>query len=242
MLRVQPSVSALGAEASIAFLLNKTHEWLMGKSVDEEKQLLATARRDVSLCRKMYKERQQHIADLRFKKMQQNLLDAQRKDAKRLKEKETMTSEIVNYGLWQYASEVTESLASLNTAREKECALKAQLRFREKILQQVAPKPLFRFSVGGKAHSHTVLELNLKSLIEESLTIPKEEDKYLVKMIVDHTFVVNDVRKTYRGRVISQVPGHSSWYNIIYDGDDAVYSYRLRDDMANGDLIIIKSP
>ena len=41
------------------------------------------------------------------------------------------------------------------------------------------------------------------------------------------------------GKVLSQVPGLCRWYNIKYDDDEAVYTYKLQDDLKNGDLDII---
>jgi len=39
--------------------------------------------------------------------------------------------------------------------------------------------------------------------------------------------------------VISQVPGFSNWYNIVYEEGDTVYTFQLMEDYTNGDLEII---
>ena len=41
------------------------------------------------------------------------------------------------------------------------------------------------------------------------------------------------------GRVIGQVPGFPEWYNIKYDNDPAIYTYKLQEDYKRGDLKII---
>ena len=44
----------------------------------------------------------------------------------------------------------------------------------------------------------------------------------------------------YTGTVISQVPGFRDWYNVVYEDEpDIVYTYKLMEDYANGDLSII---
>lgn len=48
-------------------------------------------------------------------------------------------------------------------------------------------------------------------------------------------------RVPYLGRVISQVPGFPTWFNITYeDGNhESVYSYELVNDYHDGDLEIV---
>ena len=57
----------------------------------------------------------------------------------------------------------------------------------------------------------------------------------LVGKKIEHTFTDD----TYTGRVISVVPGYPDWYNVVYDDDTAVYTYKLLDDYKNNDLKII---
>jgi hypothetical protein len=45
----------------------------------------------------------------------------------------------------------------------------------------------------------------------------------LVGKHIKHTFA----ESVYHGKVISQVPGFPAWLNVVYDDDDAVYSYKL---------------
>ena len=70
----------------------------------------------------------------------------------------------------------------------------------------------------------------------ENITVP-----LLTGKRVHHTFnESHDISDTtYSGTVISQVPGFPSWYNIVYDDDPVVYSYKLVDDYNAGNLSII---
>ena len=69
-------------------------------------------------------------------------------------------------------------------------------------------------------------------------TREREKLPMLIGKTVNHTFADG---MTYRGRVISQVPGFCSWFNIKYDNDDSIYSYQLIDDYRNGELEIVPS-
>lgn len=68
---------------------------------------------------------------------------------------------------------------------------------------------------------------------------PEHQDEDRRPLFVDrkipHTFHDGE----YVGRVISAVPGFPQWFNVIYEGDEAVYTYKLYDDYASGDLRII---
>ena len=62
--------------------------------------------------------------------------------AKKLKEKEELAQEIMKYGLWQ--SKDQEEISKIRTKKEKIAALKLQLDFRKKVLEQKhAGKTLF---------------------------------------------------------------------------------------------------
>ena len=62
----------------------------------------------------------------------------------------------------------------------------------------------------------------------------------LVGKQVQHKFSENKEIVFYTGTVLSQVSGFQDWYNIVYgDEPDSVYSYKLMEDYANGDLSII---
>ena len=63
---------------------------------------------------------------------------------------------------------------------------------------------------------------------------------HLVGARVDHQFIEDEKFVTYSGEVISQVPGFSEWYNVVYDNKPGtVYTYKLLDDLRNGDLRVV---
>ena len=55
---------------------------------------------------------------------------------KKLQGKERLTENILMYGLWQSKEQVNEQLSKLKTKKEKVKALKAQLDFCKKVLEQ----------------------------------------------------------------------------------------------------------
>ena len=79
-------------------------------------------------------------------------------------------------------------------------------------------------------------------LVEDALTSPNTTEKptssmpLLVEKDVDHKF---DNGEVYRAHVISVVPGYTSWYNIKYVQDPAIYTYQLREDYLAGNLKIV---
>ena len=66
------------------------------------------------------------------------------------------------------------------------------------------------------------------------LTIP-----LLVGKTVKHIWTTEEGDQSYIGKVISQVPGFPSWFNIKYNDDPKVYSLRLVDDYKDKSLSIL---
>ena len=78
--------------------------------------------------------RKERIELLRAKQLA--LLAAQEKS---VKQKEQLTQDIMKYGLWQSPTQIADGLSQLKSKTEKCKALKAQLSFRKKVLQQIPP-------------------------------------------------------------------------------------------------------
>jgi len=71
---------------------------------------------------------------------------------------------------------------------------------------------------------------------------PEDTDFDLVGKRIDQQFNESGKLVTYSGRVVSQVPGFIEWYNIVYDDEpETVYTYKLLDDMKNGDLSLVNN-
>ncbi|XP_006822212.1 spindlin-3-like [Saccoglossus kowalevskii] len=131
---------------------------------------------------------------------------------------------MIHYGLWQYKQQVLDSLATFQTIEGKKDGLKAQLRFRDTVLQQkpITPK-VYTFSKRVSPDSDRRVSLtwqelrdNLLTLVENAFNLPTSQED-------------------------GQVPGYGEWFNIVYDDDQAVYTYKLLDDYRDGDLKILVS-
>ncbi|WAQ97232.1 SPI2A-like protein [Mya arenaria] len=103
-------------------------------------------------------------------------------------------------------------------------------------------------TTGNRNIPLTVEELteNVKKMVRKAYeidTVRNPDEQVLVGRNVKHAFMVQDgehAEKTwYIGRVISQVPGFPSWFNIKYSGDRSVYSYELLRELKNGDLKLL---
>ena len=105
-------------------------------------------------------------------------------------------------------------------------------------------RKFFQFSEKGKQYSVDQLCSNVKKLINSALesrsTCTQEnQDVVFVGKKVIHYLEENSVRKPYRGRVISCVPGFPQWFNIVYENEQGVFVYKLQEDYAAGDLEIV---
>ena len=238
--RFRPVASTLRNEAYIMFSLNKTGEWLSSLTENERDIFLQQARSEGPKLRQLYKERTMEIETTRQDLLRKKIQENERKKDKDGKEKELIVNEVQYYGFWQYTETVGQMLKTYKTAVLKKGALKAQLRFRKAILEQMADKSLFMFSEKGKEHSVEKLKNNLLSLIDISLKSPDPLNKsVLLGKRIRHYFWKNGDCEPYDGRVVSVVPGYPEWLNVVYDNDPAVYVYKLTEDYKNEDLEIL---
>ncbi|KAK3092123.1 hypothetical protein FSP39_025387 [Pinctada imbricata] len=157
-----------------------------------------------------------------------------------------MTNDICYYGLWQNRQQVEEGLSRLPTNEQRK-AVESQLKFRRTVLKQKSDdNKIFNFSRKndqGKYVKLTIDELkkNLLTLIEDTLKEVTTERVHpdvplFVGEKIDHTFSDGIV---YKGYVISGVPGFPLWYNVKYEGDEAIYAYNLAEDYKSGDVQIV---
>ena len=139
-------------------------------------------------------------------------------------------------------------MATFKAKSDKVDALKGQLQLVKVILQQPPPsthgKSVYKFTVvgsQGKRKELTVAELteNFKVLVQAAAELPQRnpirETDPLSWQRIKHRFE-GDI--WCDGEVISQVPGYSAWYNVVYDGDNSMYMYQLRTDLEAEDLIM----
>ena len=245
LLREKPHASHMCLEAHILFSNNKTAKWLFDKSEEERATLFKSARIMASAHKAKFKERLEKITEERIAALQKKQVEAEEKEKKVIKEKETLTIEIVLQGLWQSVADVDHKLFTLHSETAKRKALQTQLKFRKIVLQQAHnDKEVFTFSKKGVGQFNSSrLRSNLLKLIDasESEVLSHSVDIYqLVGKIVDHMFIENEQEVTYQGKVISQVSGFPSWYNVVYEKEpDIVYTFNLDEDLSNGDLKIV---
>lgn len=79
-------------------------------------------------------------------------------------------------------------------------------------------------------------------------SIPEDQERssFLIGKRIEHELLEKDeedpddegVLKQYEATVISSVPGFPSWFNIKYDGDDAIYVERLHQELEKGNMKI----
>ena len=212
------------------FSNNKTSKWLDAKSNEDRKKLFAEARKNAPKHRQKH---QQHISELekqRRKSQIQKQKEKEESEKKRVEIKEKITSELTSYGLWLSAIEVGTNLKAMKSETQKCKALKAQLRFRKKVLEQHYPDDsIFNFSSKEKGNFNSqLLHRNLLKLIHEAKSCPTPTSSTtttttLADRNIEHNFKEADGSiKAYKGRVIAQVPGFSEWYNVVYTEEPGI--------------------
>ena len=221
-------------------------------SLGEREQLIEKSRLEGKAMQAKFREGLDGINKRKLQALLAKQQEIERKRRKLLEEKERLTSKICCYGLWQSVEHVVQQLAELASVTEKKAALKSQLTFRKTVLnQKFEDKSVFAFSHNGKQFTVAQLTSYLLKLIRDAFAAPHEEtptsgQPLLVGKRVEHCLIKKcrkDPSKTkrvpYTGSVISVVPGYTAWYNIVYDGDVAVYTYKLQEDWSAGDLKLI---
>ena len=208
---------------------------------DRKGRMLTEARQASRKTKREFMKRQKIIAEKRHIALVKKQ-ELEKKKATTLKEKQKLTDKIVYYG--QSSHEVTSKVEEL-VGKEKLDAQQAQIRFIQKVLKKNhADNFVFAFSAKddrGKYKKHLVEKLT-ENLIHLVLTALQELQSHASKKViflvgnrVSHKFVSGE----WVGRVISTIPGFMQWYNIKYNHDDAVYTYKLLEDLNASDLRIL---
>ena len=136
LLREKPNASLLSLEAMILFSNNKTARWLNEKSEAERSKLLQNARACGPELKKQYQARKKRLLEERAEILQAKQAALMHLQEKKIKEKEKLTLTMMIYGLWQNEQQMQAGLMKLKTKTSKLHALKAQLDFRKKVLEQ----------------------------------------------------------------------------------------------------------
>ena len=136
LLREKPNASILSLEAMILCSNNKTAKWLYEKSEAERSKLLQKARACGPELKNQYQARKKQLLEERAGILQAKQAALMRLQEKRVQEKEKLTQTMMIYGLWQNEQQMQAGLMKLKTKTSKFQALKAQLDFRRKVLEQ----------------------------------------------------------------------------------------------------------
>ena len=231
LLREKPNATTLCLDGMILFANNQTSHWLDSKSVEEKYDLFKKARSPAPGFKQLYKLRRQKLLEERSKMLQTKQLQL-----------EQMHHSI--YGLWQSREKIYEKLGTLKTNKEKVKALKVQLDFRKKVLEQAhSEKDIFFITKQSKQLPVKVICENLCKLLTSARLVntPRTLATNCQSLIGYHKWKDQDgEQRWYKAdRVLSIVPGTTEWFNFKYDGEDDILTFNLLLDIKNGDLDVI---
>ena len=240
LIRLKPRATTLTHESHIIYQKNRISQWLGNKDDNERERLIEESRSAAQKLKYTHSKLRYDILQRRKQSLQEKQGKVQALQRKIYEEKEKLTSGIVKHGLWQTCESVDNNLKTYKSVTAKLQALKLQLQFRRTVLGQPGDKLLFQMSSSTEGkYSVSKVTNNLKTLISAASTYSSDDDhvSFLVGKRIQHKFKDNEDNITwYSGLVISQVPGFEEWFNVVYDGDEAVYTFRLLDDLEAGDL------
>lgn len=239
----KPNATHIALESLILFSHNQTSTWLQEKSHDEREKLLKAARSLSPLQKSRFLKRREEIRVKRQEAVKEKEKEYLKKKEKEIKMKEALTKRIQKFGLWTTKEEVEKGLHQLKSAKAKCDALKLQINFRRKVLEQFHDdKSVFLFSHQGKQHSHTQLFSNLLKLLpteQQSLSIDQflHHPELLVNKRIDHLFESDQGLQWFKGTVLEYIQD-SKEYRVVYDLENDEYLFPLLEDLANGELHI----
>ena len=235
LLREKPNAVILSLEALILFNNNQTSKWLDEKEPSVRADLLANARKCGIEFRKQYEVRKRRMLEERNEILRAKQAALARLQEKKVMEKEHLTQSMMVYGLWQTKEQITQGIAKCKSNTSKLKALKAQLDFRKKVLEQeYNDRYVFCLSKNKRKLSVNEVCSNLEKLLCSCLRYRDLEG--LVGKRIKHKWKDEDDEKWYYGTILDLVPGTKDWYNIKYDGEEEVLSLNILMDIEKGDL------
>ena len=248
MLREKPNASLVALESMILYSHNKSALWLAQQSQEAREKLFKAARSLAPAIREKFKERRKQIEDRREVALLKKQEELARKQLKKVQAKEVLTKDIEKVGLWMNRLEVEAGLDTITRKADKIKALKLQINFRWKVLEQSYPdNSVFKFSCNRKQHSIHQLQQNLFKLLtqqseDEASQKPSMEQivqhpELLIGQRIKHRFLVNGKLVWYEGTVLAMIS--ITEFEIDYDGEDNTSCFPLLEDLQTGDILII---
>uniref|UniRef100_A0A1X7VYQ2 Uncharacterized protein n=1 Tax=Amphimedon queenslandica TaxID=400682 RepID=A0A1X7VYQ2_AMPQE len=150
----KPNATHIALKSLILFSHNKTFRWLQEKSQNEGEKLLKAARTlSPSQRHKSLKRREKNRVK-RQEAVRQKEKEYLQKREKDIKMKEALMKKIQVVGLWTTKMEIEKCLRQLKSAKAKCDALKLEINFHKKVLEQIHDdKSVFLSFHQGKQHS-----------------------------------------------------------------------------------------
>ena len=242
----KPNATCIALESLLLFSHNKTSEWLYSKTSEERERLLQAARKLTTVHRKNLVIRREEIEKKRMEAVEKRERELLKKRERELKMKD-LTIMIQKVGLWTTSEEVTKGLDQVSTKKAKLDALKLQINFCKKVLNQSHPdKTVFQFSQNHKVLSIDQLAQNLSKLLQENphqeLSLERirihADPELLIYRRVEHLFDCDGKDVWYKGTVLA-FDRENGKFRITYDNDNDIYYYPLLEDLDNGELRIL---
>lgn len=174
LLQYMPNVREYTAETFTLYACNNTGKYLAAKSVEERRQIIIQARKDVPTLRKNFKERRSDIQRVRRENLEKERAEKERKEKGRLAELERLVKAVEAIGgLWTSVDSVDSGLERLTTGKRGENKLKlegikSQIHYRKKVMSQNVPAKYGNFSQAGKSFSLAEMTQRLKDLVSFS--------------------------------------------------------------------------
>ena len=237
VMREKPNAAVIALESIILYSHNKTSNWLDQKGSEEKETLFEAAQSLTPVMRKIFKERRE-VIEARSAAAIQRKEEIQRKQLRR----KILTKEIEKLHLWTCQADITNGLAQLSIKSDKLQALKLQIKFRDKVLNQThSDKSLFRFSHKGKQQTVNHLTKNLCELfgdtgapslpeqVPPSLKMIMIQTELLIGQQIKHRFEVDKRLVWYDGRV-AELDKDTGLFEVIY-GENEVCHFNVIEDL-----------
>ena len=151
-------------------------------------------------------------------------------------------------GLWQTTDQIEAGLANLKSKTSRLKALKTQLDFRKKVLQQTHPnKVIFQFSHQGRHFTVDEMKGNLSQLLPDKEQTrgqrsPVIGTSNLTGRQIQHRWIVEGESEWFLGTILDKVAADvsaGSWYNIKYEGEDQIVTLDINKDIESGDIVLL---
>lgn len=186
MIKEKPNANLVALESMILYSHNKMSMWLEQQTNEEKEKCIKAVRTLAPTIRAKFKERREAIEARRTVALMKKKEDISRRNLQAVKEKEIITKEIEKLHLWTSRSDIKNGLAQFSRQCDKIQALKLQITFHDKVLNQASVnKSVFKFSYKGKQYSVDQLTENLCQLLgdSESVQVSGQQSTSLLELI-----------------------------------------------------------